>query len=221
MVARLSRGSYGRLRGLWHLAAIEPAQDRARFYIFRRVFFARAATHFARKTPHGDGSIMHRTLAIATAALSLGGCSSFSLDAFKPGPPTVQVQLESTPPGADALTSLGPGCKTPCSVAVTVPDAGFSVTYTLNRFQPITVPVELVHGDLSTPASVTPNPVVAELQPAGPPPRAVRKRAVKPRRPRPPRAAPAPAAASPFPEQEQAPAAAPTPAASPPPPAGH
>ena len=155
---------------------------------------------------------MRRTIAIAAAALSLAGCSSFSLDAFKPGPPTVQIQLDSTPQGADALTSVGPGCKTPCSVAVKVPEAGFSVTYTMNRFQPVTIPVQLVQGD---PATVNPNPVVAELQPAGPPPKPVRKRA-KPRKPKPPKAAPAPAAGSPFPSQEQAPAAdAPPPAAAP------
>ncbi len=155
---------------------------------------------------------MRRTIAIAAAALSLAGCSSFSLDAFKPGPPTVQIQLDSTPQGADALTSVGPGCKTPCSVAVKVPEAGFSVTYTMNRFQAVTIPVQLVQGD---PATVNPNPVVAELQPAGPPPKPVRKR-VKPRKPKPPKAAPAPAAGSPFPSQEQAPAAdAPPPAAAP------
>lgn len=162
---------------------------------------------------------MRRAIVIAAAGLSLAGCSSFSLDAFKPGPPTVQVQLDSTPPGADALTSVGPGCKTPCSVAVTVPDTGFSVTYTLSRFQPVTLPVQLVHGDLGTPAAVDPNPVVAELQPAGPPPRAVRKRVTKPKRPKPPRSAPAPAAGSPFPDQEQAPAAAAPPPAAPPAPA--
>ena len=155
---------------------------------------------------------MRRTIAIAAAALSLAGCSSFSLDAFKPGPPTVQVQLDSTPQGADALTSVGPGCKTPCSVAVKVPEAGFSVTYTMNRFQPVTIPVQLVLGD---PATVNPNPVVAELQPAGPPPKPVRKR-VKPRKPKPPKAAAVPAAGSPFPSPEQAPAAAaPPPAAAP------
>ena len=83
------------------------------------------------------------------------------------------------PPGADAHTSLGPGCKTPCSVAVAAPDSGFSVTYTLNKFQPATIPVQVIHipGDFSTPASTTfdPNPVVAELQPAGPPPKAAPK----------------------------------------------
>ncbi len=78
----------------------------------------------------------------------------------------MQVQLDSAPPGADARTSLGPGCKTPCSVTVPAPDtADFTVTYTLNKFQPATVPVQVIHvpGDLTTSASTTfdPNPVVA------------------------------------------------------------
>src|SRR3981081_2955048 len=118
---------------------------------------------------------MRRVIVIAVAGASLSGCSSFSWDSLKPTPPTVQVQLESVPSGAEAHTSLGPGCKTPCSVAVPAPDAGFSVSYTLNKFRPTTVPVQVVHipGDFSTPASTTldPNPVVAELQPAGPPAR--------------------------------------------------
>jgi hypothetical protein len=155
---------------------------------------------------------MRRVIVIAVAGLSLAGCSSFpsvSWDAFKPTPPTVQVQLESMPPGADARTSLGPGCKTPCSVAVPVPDTGFSVTYTLNRFQPATVPVQVIRipGDFASPGSTTvdPNPVVVELQPAGPPPRPMRKM-MKPKRPKPPKAAVAPApAGSPFPDPAQAP----------------
>ena len=140
-------------------------------------------------------------------------------DYFRSAPPTVQVQLDSQPQGADARTSLGPGCKTPCAVTVPAPDTGFSVTYTLNRFQPATVPVTVVHipGDLSTPAStnVDPNPVVAELQPAGPPPKPLRKRVMRPKRPRPPRGAvaPPPAADSAFPAPTQA-----APAAPPPPP---
>jgi hypothetical protein len=151
---------------------------------------------------------MRRVMLIAAAGASLAGCSSLSLDAFTPTPPAVQVQLESIPPGADALTSLGPGCKTPCSVAVPASDAGFSVTYSLNKFQPATVPVQVIRspGDFSTPASTTldPNPVVAELRPAGPPPKALRKvaRAKKPKAPKSTAAAPA---RSPFPDFVQAP----------------
>src|SRR6516225_8521394 len=124
------------------------------------------------------GLSMRRVIVIAivgaSLGMSLGGCSSVhSLasfgDYFKSTPPAIQVQLESNPPGADAKTSLGPGCKTPCSVSVSAPDTGFSVMYTLNRYQPATVPVTVVHpGDGAT--VTDPNPVFAELQPAGPPP---------------------------------------------------
>jgi hypothetical protein len=149
---------------------------------------------------------MRRVIVIAVAGASLAGCSSFSMDAFKPTPPTVQVQLDSVPPGADALTSVGPGCKTPCSVAVQAPDSGFAVTYTLNKFQPMTIPVQVIRtpGDSTTPASTTfdPNPVVAELQPAGPPPRAARKKVLKPKKPKGTAAAPTPGA-SPFPDPAQ------------------
>ena len=150
---------------------------------------------------------MRRVIAIAVAGASLAGCSSFSLDAFKSAPPTVQVQLDSVPPGADAVTSVGPSCKTPCSVAVQTPGAGFSVTYTLNKFQPMTIPVQVIRGDSTDPASTTldPNPVVAELQPAGPPPRAAaRKKILKPKKPKAPKGtAAAPAGGAPFPDPGQ------------------
>jgi len=152
---------------------------------------------------------MRRVIAIALAGASLGGCSSFSFgDYFKSTPPAIQVQLESNPPGADAKTSLGPGCKTPCSVTVNPPDTGFAVMYTLNRFQPATVPVTVIHnpGDFSTPASTVtdPNPVFAELQPAGPPPKhkgTKPKHVTKPK----PGAATAPGSQSPFPDPSAAP----------------
>ncbi|MBR1142665.1 hypothetical protein JQ567_05170 [Bradyrhizobium sp. AUGA SZCCT0431] len=148
---------------------------------------------------------MGRVFAIAVAGASLAGCSSFSMDSFKPAPPPVPVQLESTPPGADATTSLGPGCKTPCTVSVPAMEAGFSVTFNLPRFQPVTVPVQVIRnpGDFTTPAStiIEPSPVFAELKPAGPPPR-VRK----PMRPKKPKPAAAPAADSPFPAPAAQPA---------------
>jgi hypothetical protein len=148
---------------------------------------------------------MRRAIVIAAAGASLAGCSSFSLDSFKPAPPTVQVQLDSIPSGADAKTSLGPGCKTPCTVAVPAADGGFTVTYTLNKFQPATVPVQVINipEDFSTPASTTidPNPVIAELKPAGPPPKPVRRPPAKPK----PKPAAAPAA-SPFPPPPPPPA---------------
>lgn len=154
---------------------------------------------------------MRRVIAIALAGASLGGCSSMSWDMFKSAPPTVQVRLESNPPGAAAKTSLGPGCQTPCSVSVPAPETPFTVDYILNKYQPTSVPVNVIKnpGDFTTPASVTtdPNPVFAELQPAVPP-KPAKKKPHRPKRPKPVAAAPAaapadaapPAAGSAFPD---------------------
>ena len=135
---------------------------------------------------------MRRVIAIAAAGASLAGCSSFSVtDYFKSTPPSVQVQLESQPSGADVKTSLGPGCKTPCSVSVPAPDSGFSVSYSLAKYQPATVQVQVIHnpGDLTT---TDPNPVFAELQRAGPPPKS--HKVMRPKKPKQATAAaPAPA----------------------------
>lgn len=143
----------------------------------------------------------------ASLGTSLGGCSSFSFDYFKSTPPSIQVQLESNPPGADAKTSIGPGCKTPCSVSVAAPDAGFSVAYTLDKFEPQTVQVKVIRnpGDFSGPGSTVtdPNPVYAELQAAAPPPKG--HKAARPRKPKPKPVAAAPADAA-DPDPNAAPA---------------
>jgi hypothetical protein len=162
---------------------------------------------------------MRRVIVIAAAGLGLAGCSSFSWDAFKSAPPIVQAQLVSTPPGADARTSFGPGCKTPCAVNFPTPEGtDFTVTFTMDKFQPATVTAHVIHtpGDWASSGSarVDPNPVVAELQPMGPPPKPVRKH--RPKKPTPPKGAAAPPADGAFPDPTQAPAASPRP---PPPPA--
>ena len=77
---------------------------------------------------------------------------------------------------------------------MTVPDAGFSVTFASPKFPPAPVPVQVIRnpGDFASPATTItdPSPVFAELTPAGPPPKAR-----KPMRPKKPKAAAAPAAA--------------------------
>lgn len=153
---------------------------------------------------------MRRVIVIALAGASLCGCSSApSLssfgDYFKSTPPSIQVQLESQPPGAEATTSLGPGCKTPCSISVPAPDSNtFTVSYALNKFQPATVQVAVIRnpGDFANPATTMtdPNPVFAELQPAGPPPRHKGMKPKRVRQPKPATASTAPADQSPFPD---------------------
>jgi hypothetical protein len=174
---------------------------------------------------------MSRALVLLAVSLALTGCSSFAPGDWLPTLPTtmptlplgsgggVAVRLDSNPPGADARTSLGPGCRTPCSV--TVPAAeGFTVTFARAGFQTQTVQVSALRtGGLgSEPVSVQidPNPVFVELAPAAAPVAA--KKAAKPK----PRTAAKPAAASRPPTAAPAPAAggtrtAPAHAAEPPP----
>jgi hypothetical protein len=125
---------------------------------------------------------MRRIIVFAVTGLSLGGCSS-----APPRQPTMELQLESTPAGADARTSMGSGCKTPCAINVPIPETDFSVSYTLNDFQPVTVPVR-VSGNpagFMTPGTtrIDPNPVVAALQPVAPPPKPAR-RPIRPKKPK-------------------------------------
>jgi hypothetical protein len=158
---------------------------------------------------NSDGSIMRRVIAIAVAAVTLAGCSStpdyLKLDYYKSAPAPVQLQLESTPPGAEARTSIGPGCKTPCSVSVTPADGmtSFLVNYSMPGKQPAGVPVNVIRTDggmfSSGTVKVEPNPVMAELQSMGPPPKPHRP---KPKKPRDTAAAPAGSA---FPDPGQPP----------------
>jgi hypothetical protein len=130
------------------------------------------------------------------------------------------IQLESEPAGAEAKTSTGQACRTPCSLSV--PANEFTVTFSQPGFQPQTLPVRVAASDAVDPASgemqaprLVPNPVYAELQPAAPAPTA-RRRATQPRKPRPAAAAPRPTAAAPMAPAPTAPAPAPA-AAWPPP----
>ncbi len=148
--------------------------------------------------------VMYRVIAIVGGGLALAACSSLNLDlsAFKPAPPTEAVRFESQPPGAEAKVSNGQTCRTPCALAL--PSSGpYTVTFTLNGYEPETDQLELVSlGDNTS--RLEPNPVMAELSPAAPPPpvkkRPVpRKRVAKPvaKRAAPANPAPARAAAPP------------------------
>jgi hypothetical protein len=147
-------------------------------------------------------------IAIAVTGLDLAGCSS------RPTAPSFEIQLESTPPGAEARTSFGPGCKTPCSVNTPLPDGNFTVTYTLDNFQPATIPVQISGGPAGfmTPGTtrIDPNPVVAELQPIVPP--KPERKPMRPKKPKKPAAAAPAGAGSAFPAPVQA--APPPPASS-------
>jgi len=159
---------------------------------------------------------MYRVIAIVGGGLALAACSStadwLNLSALKPGPIMDTVRFESTPPGADAKTSNGQTCKTPCALVLPA-DAPLSVTFALNGYLPDTETLDPISSG-GGPSALQPNPVMVELEPAPPPPvKPVKKPAPAKKKPaaKPTAAvkpAPAPMAAAPAPQ----PAASPWPA---------
>jgi hypothetical protein len=173
-----------------------------------------AATCRGKKTGH----FMRRAILLGTAGILLAGCGSMSipgLDSLKPTPPSMTLQLESLPAGAEARTSVGPSCRTPCAVSIPRTD-NFTVTFTLDRYLPQTVPVRLVEpqmiqgaeGSSYTEATFDPSPVYAELQAAPPPKRTKAAPKAQPKRTSTPAAA---TTAAPAPAPARAPASSSSP----------
>ena len=127
-----------------------------------------------------------------------------SLDGLKPAPAMDTVRFESEPPGAEAKTSTGQSCRTPCALALPVA-APLTVSFSLNGYQTETETVEPISA-IGSPTQLRPNPVTVELTPAPPQPArkpVAKKTSAKPAgakpaaRPKPAAAAPAPSAAAP------------------------
>ncbi len=127
-----------------------------------------------------------RVILIVSGALALAGCESapdwmkVNNDAFKSQANLDSVRFESEPPGAEAKTSNGQSCRTPCALALPV-NAPLTVTFTLNGYQPETEKLEpftetvgFTIADTSSPTQLRPNPVYTELTPA-PPSKPVKK----------------------------------------------
>src|SRR5262245_19749421 len=118
---------------------------------------------------------MTRVVAVLACGFALAACSMSmpSMDFFKSTPPTEVLRVESEPPGADARTSQGQSCRTPCEL--TVQSGGeMSVSFALNGYQPQTVQVRpdvapTSYSDSGTGGRLQPNPVYAELQSVKPP----------------------------------------------------
>ncbi|HSP51016.1 MAG TPA: hypothetical protein VLN61_12735 [Pseudolabrys sp.] len=157
---------------------------------------------------------MYRVIAIVIGGLALVACSStpdwMNLDALKPAPMMDTVRFESEPPGAEAKTSNGQTCRTPCALALPA-NAPIAVTFTLNGYQPDSENIELIANSNGLP-EFRPNPVQVELTPAPSATKPVKKPAAKKRTSAKPAAKPKPkpntsAAPTPAPQaQQQAPA---------------
>jgi hypothetical protein len=179
---------------------------------------------------------MYRVLIILAGALALAACSSspdwlkspdwLSLDALKPAPIMDTVRFESEPPGAEAKTSNGQTCRTPCALALPV-NSPLTVTFTLNGYLPESESIEPIAAS-GSPTQLRPNPVLVELTVAPPSPqkpakkpapkkkisaKPAAKQAAKPAaKPDAGATQPAPPPMTAAPSQQQAPAAAPWPA---------
>ncbi len=75
---------------------------------------------------------------------------------------------------------MGQNCMTPCSISVPAPDDDFTVSFTRNGFQPMTITVAITRtvGSAMMPpvTSLNPNPVVAQLEPVAPSLRRLKKK---------------------------------------------
>jgi hypothetical protein len=124
---------------------------------------------------------MYRVIVIVLGGLALAACSStpdwMNLDALKPAPVKDTVRFESDPPGAEAKTSDGQICRTPCALAV--PTGGpLTVTFALNGYEPDSETIQPVSNNTGFP-EMRPNPVQVDLTPAPPPPKPVKKPVAK------------------------------------------
>ena len=106
-------------------------------------------------TSYGPGWL----LAIALVGVGLASCSTTSttstastssssksyFDAFKQKPTTTLLLIESNPAGAQAQTSFGKTCTTPCTMQVGE-SSDFTVAFTLAGYVPQTL---TVHAQMS------------------------------------------------------------------------
>lgn len=128
----------------------------------------------------------NRALIVVICGLGLASCGSFAMpgvDAFKMKPTTTLLLIQSTPAGAQAQTSLGKKCRTPCTMQIGAAD-DFTVSFALDGYMPQTM---TVHSTMSGGGFMTaPSPVLnpaslfATLEPVAP---QTRKPARRPARP--------------------------------------
>jgi hypothetical protein len=113
-----------------------------------------------------------RVILVSAWCLTLAGCSGYmpsissvpGLGFLKSAPTTEQVRVDSVPIGAEAKSSNGSTCATPCDVILA---SGTDAVVTVSKpgYLPLTVSV---HPD-GPGGQLLPNPVVADLQPLTPP----------------------------------------------------
>lgn len=160
----------------------------------------------------------YRVIAIVCMGLALAACegnsdffkADWAKSSFRFEPPLQTVHFESEPAGAEAKTSNGQSCRTPCALALPG-DKPLGVTFSLPGYQIDNEQIELVSMGNNT-SELRPNPVLVELTPLPPPPKPTKKKFIPKRKvtakPAPKRVVrPTAAAPAPPPPMTAAPAA--------------
>jgi hypothetical protein len=114
---------------------------------------------------------LDRAFALVICGFGLAACSSSTmpgLDAFKAKPTTTVLLIQSNPAGADARSSLGGTCRTPCTM--TIGTAGdFTISFARDGYEPQTITVHstMSEGGYTTAPSpvLDPNSVFVTLEP--------------------------------------------------------
>jgi hypothetical protein len=77
-----------------------------------------------------------RALALVICGLGLEACSSSpsGIDAFRLKPTTTELLTQSNPAGADARSSLGGTCRTPCTTAIGT-DGDFTISFAHHGYE--------------------------------------------------------------------------------------
>jgi len=131
------------------------------------------------------------TFALMMCGFGLAACSSFTMpgvDALKPKPTTTVLLIQSNPAGAEARSSLGGTCRTPCTMSIgTAGD--FTIGFARDGYEPQTVTVHstMSKGSYTTGPSpvLEPNSVDVTLEPL---PQAKAPKQAARQRPQPPAA---------------------------------
>ena len=131
---------------------------------------------------------VNRVAAVAGLGLSLAGCGypswmpSWDLSFPSAPPPASTIQIESEPAGAEAKSSVGPSCRTPCSLTVATANP-FTVTFSLAGYESLTVPVaprpQGEAREAGQALKFDPDPVYAQLEPTPAPAKGKKKAAPK------------------------------------------
>jgi hypothetical protein len=123
---------------------------------------------------------MSRVIAVIACCFMLAACSATmpSLDFARSAPQAESLAIESEPPGAEAKSTLGESCRTPCQLSVQ-PGSEFSVTLALSGYQPQTVSVRPEAQGANAAPRLAPNPIQVTLQAVTPSKKPIAKKKKK------------------------------------------